>query len=203
MMTPVKLDAGGTPLQPPTQIDMNIDGILESISSFENQVVILSDQKQVWSSPTDWDIYQYEFTDLNQDDVYELSLLVWRPYKTWPVDEYLPFGGKLTTHQDKQGNSCHLILIGWINNRYEEIWAGSALADPVTAFTAADLNDDGYQELITLEGQYARKRSSQARIMKVWKWNGFGFSIVSYVEGYFDSLVLMKVENDRVLVLTP
>ena len=98
---------------------------------------------------------QAQISDLNRDGGPEATLLVWRPFQPWPVDQWLPHGGRIESFHDDQGNSCHIILIGWRGSAYGELWAGSALAGPVRSFAAADLNGDGSQELLTLEGSYA------------------------------------------------
>jgi hypothetical protein len=197
-----KFPSGTAPISPPAQADLDADGIFETLVITGGHLAILSGDNTVWQSPAEWDVLQSAFTDLNRDGAPEAALLVWRPFKSWPVDEFLPYGGRIAGFHDQQGNSCHLILIGWIRGRYNELWAGSALADPITAFAAADLNNDSAQELITLEGRYAVKRSTPAHVLKVWEWNGFGFSVVSNVEGLFSSLVLAR-EESRILILTP
>lgn len=197
------LPTGAVPVDSPAQADLNADGFSESLAARGDRLAILSGEKTVWESPSGWEVVQAAFTDLNADGASEAALLVWRPFQPWPVDEFLPFGGRIADFHDRQGNSCHLILVGWIRGRVDELWAGSALADPITAFAAADLDGDAAQELITLEGRYAGERSAPARILKVWEWNGFGFSVVSSVEGLFSALALVQEENGRILILTP
>jgi hypothetical protein len=130
-------------------------------------------------------------------------LLVWRAFQPWPVDRWLPHGGRIAGFHDGQNDSCHLILIGRRPDGYGELWAGSALADPILAFAGADLNGDGLQELATIEGRYAASGSGPARDLKVWEWNGFGFTVVSTVEGAFSTMALVRDENGRVLILIP
>ena len=94
-------------------------------------------------------------------------------------------------------------MVGWRGSAYGELWAGSALAEPVKFFSAADLNRDDAQELVTLEGSYKDPRSTPARALKVWEWNGFGFSVVSTVEGTFDKLALVQADAGRILIFVP
>jgi hypothetical protein len=75
----------------------------------------------------------------------------------------------------------------------------------------ADLNGDTFQELLTLEGSYADSRLSPrvfggsipAHALKVWEWNGFGFTVVSTIDGTFDKLALIQTAAGRILILVP
>ncbi|MGA2502799.1 MAG: hypothetical protein ABSG01_01760 [Anaerolineales bacterium] len=146
---------------------------------------------------------QAAITDLNHDGKPEVALLLWRPFQPWPVDQWLPYGGRIADFQDVKGQSCHMILIGWGSNGYHELWAGSAMADPIDSFAAADLDGDDSQELVALEGRYSDPRSAPALTLKVWDWNGFGFTVVSSVNGIFNKLTLVQAKNGQVLILVP
>jgi hypothetical protein len=202
-LLPVSFEAGTTLVSAPLEADLNGDGIPETLVREQGQVSILSGEEITWQSPSNWDVIQSEFTDLDQDNKPEVTLLVWRPFQPWPVDEFLPFGGRIIEHQDEEGNSCHLILIGWTGDRYGELWAGSALVNPVLSFRAVDLDGDSLQDLITLEGEYTHARSTPAHLFNVWEWNGFGFTIVYSQEGFFHDLAIVRTESNQLLVLTP
>ena len=132
----------------------------------------------------------------------EATLLVWRPFKPWPVDTWLPHGGRISSFHDANGLSCHMILIGWKQDAFREVWAGSAMADPVDSFVAADLTGNGKQYLVTLEGKYDDVASAPARRLKVWEWNGFGFTVVNELEESFSLMSSAQIHNKQVLVLT-
>lgn len=202
-LKPAALPAETIPLDPPAQADLNGDSVDETLTLADTRLTILSAGEVVWQSPPEWTVVQAAFTSLNGDALPEATLLLWRAFQPWPVDQFLPYGGRIADFHDEAGNSCHIILIGWMRGRYGELWAGSALAEPVTAFAVADLNGDTVQELVTLEGRYAGVGSGPARALKVWEWNGFGFTIVSSVEGSFSGLALVREERGRVLILTP
>ncbi len=201
--TPTSLPDGAVPIQPTTQADFNRDGLAEILVLVHGHLTIISSGKSVWQSPSSWTVIQAEITDLNQDGTPEATLLVWRPFRPWPVDQWLPHGGRIADFQDGEGNSCHIILIGWRGNSYGELWAGSALADPVKSFAAADLNGDNAQELVTLEGTYADSRLTPAHGLKAWKWNGFGFTIVSNMQATIDKFALIQNNAGRILILVP
>jgi hypothetical protein len=200
-LTPVALPAGLISIKPLDQADLNRDGSTESLALAGGRLQIISDGRSVWQSPAAWTVIQAGITDLNHDGLSEATLLVWRPFRPWPVDQWLPVGGRIAGFQDAEGNSCQIILIGWRGGAYGELWAGSALAEPLRSFAVADLNGDKFQELVTLEGSYADARSAPARALKVWEWNGFGFTIVSGMEGKFNKMALVQARDGRNLIL--
>jgi hypothetical protein len=199
----VPLPATLTPLRPSVQADLDRDGAAESLVLENSRATIYSAGEPVWQSPVGWTVLQAIFADLNRDSLPEATLLVWRPFRPWPVDQWLPHGGRIAGFQDAAGYSCHMILVGWRDHQYAEAWAGSALAEPVRSFAVADLNADGLQELVTLDGSYADLRSAPARELKVWEWNGFGFSVVSVLRGAFIDLAIVRSDPDHILILVP
>ena len=210
-LIPGEMMPPGRALVPPTEADFEGNGQIEKLTVTDGQAAILSASGVVWTSPAGWMVQQAAVTDLDHDGRPEATLLVWRPFKPWPVDQWLPFGGRIADFHDAQGLSCHLILIGRRGDRYAEVWAGSALAEPVHAFAAADLNGDGRQELVTLDGRYSDgglhpgnpQGVPPARELKVWEWNGFGFSVVSSITGSFGGMAIVQAANGRFLILTP
>jgi hypothetical protein len=202
-LRPSSVPTRASVMVPPLSADLKGDGQQETLDVDNGRATIFSGIKPVWRSPDGWSVVQAAFTDLDRDGRPEVTLVVFRAFKPWPVDQWLPFGGRIKSFHDAAGQSCHLILIGWRRNGYGEIWAGSALADPIRAFAAVDLDGDGNQELVTLEGRYMDFRTAPSRDLKIWKWNGFGFSDVSYIPGTFDLMALVKDSNDHILILVP
>jgi len=183
--------------------DLDRDGSPETLELTRGRLAIISSGKIIWLSPKEWNVIQADFTDLNGDGSSEITLLVWRPFRPWPVDQWLQYGGRINNFQNFAGYSCQLIMIGLGSGVYREIWAGSAMAEPVVVFRAADLNNDGTQELVTLEKKYSDKQTSPARVLKTWKWNGFGFTIVSKVDGIFTKISLAQASNGHNVILVP
>jgi hypothetical protein len=200
-LSPLALPAGNSAIQTVTSADFNRDGIPESLLLANGRLAILSAGRSVWQSPAAWTVLQAGITDLNHAGTAEATLLVWRPFHPWPVDQWLPEGGRIAGFHDAAGDSCQIILIGWRGRAYGELWAGSALAEPVRSFAVADLNGDNIQELVTLEGRYADSRSAPARGLKVWQWNGFGFTVVSTIKGTFDKMAIIQAQDGRDLIL--
>ena len=199
----VQLPSNLQPVEPPTTGDLNGDGLPERLFLSSSRASIYENEDLVWQSPPEWSISQAALTDLNQDGQLEATLLVWREFRPWPVDAWLPHGGRIASFHDAQNQSCHIILIGYSRGAYRELWAGSALADPIVSFAAADLDGDDVQELATLEGSYTTYKSGIAHTLKIWRWNFFGFNAVSSIEGTFHQMALSIGSEGSLFVLTP
>jgi len=155
----------------------------------------------LWKTPHYWRVTQAEFTDINRDNKPEISMIVWRPFTPWPIDRYLPDNDRILSFHDASGQSCHLILIGWQRGKFKELWAGSALVNPLNTFTAVDLNRDGLQELVTLESKYNRSLITPAWSLSVWEWNGFGFSRLAGVNGHFRSISVYEKHPSQIYLI--
>jgi hypothetical protein len=164
------------PVLPIYEVDLNSDGTNERVVFIESGISIQREQQILWSSPPEWRVLQAQLTDLDRDGRSELTLLVWRPFAPWPIDAFLPHGGRIAEFHDTENQSCHIILIGWKGGTFRELWAGSALAEPLLNFYAADWNGDGRQELLAIETEY--DHPSKGRALSLWEWNGFGFSLM-------------------------
>jgi hypothetical protein len=91
--------------------------------------------------------------------------------------------------------SCHVILIGWARDGYNELWAGSALIRPVEQLHTVDLDGDGWQELAALEGNYDSSQSGGD--LTVWKWNGFGFTLADEVKHNFNQIQIIGTNTQK------
>ncbi len=186
-----------------TSADLDGDKQPERLALAAGRAAIWKEKQMLWQSPPAWRVEQAQVTDLNRDGIPEITLLVWRPFKPWPVDTWLPHGGRIEDFHDTNGMSCHIILIGWKQGGYRELWAGSAMANPVKGFRAADLGGHRQQYLVTLEGEYSDPRSAPARRLKVWEWNGFGFTVVNELDESFPFMGIAHTENSQEVILTP
>jgi hypothetical protein len=182
-------------------VDLDNDDQPERVILQAGKAEIQSNNQPVWSSPTEWEVIQAEITDLNNDGDPEVALLVWRPFSPWPIDAYIPHPGRIQDFHDRDHRSCHLILIGWSRGAYRELWAGSALVDPLSAFTAVDIDRDGRRELAALESRYDAP-FFETRSITVWEWNGFGFTLLARgPKGYFHSLNTIRTPAGQEFLL--
>ncbi|HCS38893.1 MAG TPA: hypothetical protein DIW44_04830 [Anaerolineaceae bacterium] len=152
-----------------------------------------------WQSPETWKVTEAISADLNRDGKNEMVMVVWRPHKVWPIDTFLPSGGRIADFHDETGLSCHLILVGWDGTKYRELWAGSSLVEPVFNIRAADLDGDGNQELVTIEGMYDNWNKSGD--LTVWEWSGFGFRLRERLQEKFSEFGIVST-NQSVMIIT-
>ncbi|MEW6717587.1 MAG: FG-GAP and VCBS repeat-containing protein [Chloroflexota bacterium] len=197
----IPLPSPSTNILPSTKTDFQGDGHLEMLTLNEGQAAILSNDHILWESPAHWQVTQATLSDLNNDGQPEAALLLWRPFQPWPVDRWLPHGGRINGFHNQEGMSCHLILIAWRNGKFKELWAGSALAEPIKSFAATDLNGDGKQELVTLEGNYTDTPFAPANALKVWEWNGFGFTLIDHISGRYRQFQIVLTQENAYIIL--
>ena len=80
------------------------------------------------------------------------------------------------------------------------MWCSSPIADPIREMAVGDVDADGDNELVVLEGNYADTPDAPAGHLAVWRWNGWGFSLQwRSPAGAFHSLLLQDVTGDDVL----
>jgi hypothetical protein len=179
-----------------THTDLDGDGKIEELTLVNGQANIRSNGILLWTSPSSWQVKQTLINDLDRNGQPEVILLVRRPFNPWPVDRWLPYSGRIIKFQDGSGYGCHIILIGWKDHRYKEFWAGSSMAEPALYINAADLNQDGNLELITLESTYGQANLIPGHAIKIWEWNGFGFSLLTSITGKFQGFDILQSESD-------
>jgi hypothetical protein len=126
--------------------------------------------------PPDWHVADGTLSDVTGDRVPEWVLLVWRPWRDWPIQRWSAATSPIAGFHDAAGESCHLILLDPRDGH--EIWGGSALPVPFLALAVEDVDGDGGNEVVTVEGSYARGRDSPGTRVGVWRWNGFGFTLL-------------------------
>jgi hypothetical protein len=148
--------------------------------------------------PPTWHITAAALADVTHDGVAEWALLVWRPWRDWPIQRWSSVPSPIADFHDAAGQSCHLILLDPQSGR--EMWAGSALPAPLLALAVGDVDGDGRNEVVTLEGTFTARRDGLASHINVWRWNGFGFALEwRSPPGVFHQLRLTDVGNDGIL----
>ena len=148
--------------------------------------------------PSAWRLAASALADVTGDGSPEWALVVWRPWRDWPIQSWSAAPSPIAGFHDAAGKSCHLILLDPRDGR--EVWAGSALPAPILALAVGDVDGDGRSEVVALEGDYATGRNGPASRVDVWKWNGFGFTLEwRSPPGVLHRLGLTDVNDDGIL----
>lgn len=186
-------------LQQPMLVPVDGDCTFFSNSQLELFRCEKTGEVGIWKTPEDWRVEELIVADLNRDDAQEYVLLVWRPFEPWPIDRFLPNGGRIAEYHNKAGLSAHLILVGWDGEEYRELWAGSALANPISAIRAIDIDRDGYEELVAVEGEYDALENGGN--ITIWRWQGFGFTLLDRMEGNYSGYEVYRTDQ-QISILT-
>jgi hypothetical protein len=150
--------------------------------------------------PSDWEVTASAMGDVVGDGKAKWVLLVWRPWRDWPIQRWSSAPSPIAGFHDAAGESCHLIVVDPADGR--QVWAGSALPTPFLALSVEDVDRDEVDEVVTLEGSYAVGRGGMGTHVDVWDWNGFGFTLAwRSPTGIYDRRCLAQADRcgiDRV-----
>ena len=72
----------------------------------------------------------------------------------------------------------------------------------VIGSASADLNGDGFQELVVLETAYDDPSAAAARALSAWEWNGFGFTLLARQPGPFKQMHIAAGLSKPQVILT-
>jgi hypothetical protein len=130
-------------------IDLTGDGVPEQVRRVGEQVVVYCDGSEVWRGLPEWRVVDLALGDPNDDGRGEILLALWKP-DAGGVPRSQPF------------------LVGYRGGTYHVLWGGSAVADPIHEVELGDVDGDGVQELVVVEGQ----GDGLNLAVSVWRWHG-------------------------------
>jgi poly-gamma-glutamate synthesis protein (capsule biosynthesis protein) len=161
------------------EVDLTGDGQAERIRLEGTRARIYQGGRLSWESPAGWEVVDVALGDPNDDGRQELMLAVWK-------DDPAGF------------RRSHPYLIGYRGGAYSLIWGGRAVAEPIREIELGDVDGDGRQELLVL-----LEEASGRRVVAVWRWHGWGFSLISRSSpGAYRDLVLPSGLGDTLPVIS-
>jgi poly-gamma-glutamate synthesis protein (capsule biosynthesis protein) len=133
------------------------------------RLTITETNKLIWQSPPDWKIDNFVLADSNNDELIDINLSVWKPGN---FGSSKPFWIKENDPSIKN----HFFIFNYINGSLKAVWQSSNLEVPNCQFTIKDIDRDGKNDLLVIEGNYDHKNKCEGTYLAIWKWNGWGFS---------------------------
>lgn len=154
-------------------IDLTGDGIDETVFVRGARLQIHVDGRRVWESEPDWRVEDAALGDPNNDGRMEILVAFMKPDSTGEMKSQ-PF------------------LVGYRRGLFGTWWGGSPIDYPLLEVELADIDGDGRQELIALE-----KLPQDQQRVGVWRWHGWGFSLIrSTPPGNYSGLTLFDTNHD-------
>lgn len=170
---------------------------LETGEEYGDFLKIFSDYDIVKNSPV-WTAdpdYQFDLSeirphkvqagDVDGDGIQEIAVCVYKTAEFHPVPARRPFFYRLA------------------DGELESMWLGSRLARPFTDYILYDADDDGIDEIISIE--YLENKN---KVIAVYDWKGFGFEVnhlsdelegtVSFIGGTGDRPEKLLVTIDQI-----
>jgi poly-gamma-glutamate synthesis protein (capsule biosynthesis protein) len=152
-------------------IDLTGDGVPEIIRRQGEAVEVLQRGQSVWHTPPEWKIRDLALGDPNQDGRFEALLAV-----------------------DKAEGTSQPFVVGYRGGTYHDLWGGSPVHAPILEVELGDLDGDGLEELAAIEAA----PDGSARYLTVWRWHGWGFSLVwRSPPGDYRDLLLLPPEGGQ------
>ncbi len=203
---------GGTEWLGPVSIDQAVvtafygeNGLQATLADADALVTLEDGVAQVyrgseplWTSDPSWDVRRSLVADLDNDGLLELSLVLWKPFFREPDIFYDTFGFPSPWEEGSRRNQ--LFLYGWRDTKWKPLWCSSPLADPISELAVGDVDGDGTNELVVLEGSYADTLDQDPGHVAVWRWNGWGFALQWRCPGgTYEHLTLQDVTGDGIV----
>ncbi len=151
-----------------TTADLDQDDLEETYSLNQGQLTVIEDSQTLWQSPSNWWIDSFVLADADHDGSLNLNLSLW---KAGNFGSSQPFWVEENDPRVKN----HFFVLSLVDNQIKTIWGSSNLEKPNCEFSFQDLDADGQQELVVLEGDYQEDFQCQGKYLAVWKWQEWGF----------------------------
>lgn len=174
--------------------DLDGNAIEEKYDLQDGKLTVMENEKVIWQSADDWWVEDFVLADSTNDGIVDINLSLW---KSGSFGRSKPFWIK----QDDPSIKNHLFIFDWKDGKMQSVWQSSNLDAPNCQILVDDMNNDGQNELIVVEGDYADAPDCQGKYMAVWKWGEWGFGNEwRSEEGEFEWLGITKVGGKKYFV---
>lgn len=172
-------------------LDVNDDGIKEKLYLAENKFYLEGQEKIIWSSGDNFKVDNFVVGDINNDNEIEIVLILWKQGK---YGQGLPFW--LEGNINDYGH--HVFIYKWQNSNLVLKWGSSTIDAPIKELMISDVNQDGKNELVVLEGNYKKYRQSFAEYLSIWHWQGWNFfNDFRSTQGKYSGLGAQNIEGKK------
>lgn len=174
--------------------DLDGNAIEEKYDLQDGKLTVMENEKVIWQSAADWWVENFVLADSTNDGIVDINLSLW---KSGSFGRSKPFWIK----QDDPSIKNHLFIFDWKDGKMQSVWQSSNLDAPNCQILVDDMNNDGQNELIVVEGDYADAPDCQGKYMAVWKWGEWGFGNEwRSEEGEIEWLGITKVGGKKYFV---
>ncbi|WP_051531554.1 hypothetical protein [Clostridiisalibacter paucivorans] len=122
---------------------------------------------------TNFNPWKIQMADIDGDKNIEISIGVYKETKFHPIMDKRPY------------------IYNWKDNILFPKWRGSRLSKPFDDYIFVDINDDGRDELVSIE-----MLKDGQRVINTYRWEGFGFEGMLESEPFDDIFAIEKDGNN-------
>jgi len=177
------------------RVDLDNDSVLENYDLENGKLTITENEKMIWQSPSNWWIDDFILADSNNDGVMDINSSLW---KSGSFGTSKPFWVK----ENDMSVKNHFFVLDFSDGLIKQVWGSSNLVEPNCEFKIADVDNDGKNDLVVVEGYYSQKPKCDGNYVAVWKWNDWGFSNKWRSEkGNFSNLEIEKIDGKSYIVV--
>lgn len=149
--------------------DLNGNMVDEVYTLAKAKLIVVEGEKIIWQSPETWQVDNFVLADVNNDGVIDLNLSLW---KEGSFGASKPFWIK----ENDLSTKNHFFIYDLVGDEVKMIWGSSNLGVPNCEFAIADMDNNGQNELLVIEGEYKNNTFCDGEYVALWQWNGWGFT---------------------------
>lgn len=190
----VKKSSGIPEIKKIVKADLSQDNQEEEYRLEKEGLRIFQGEQTIWESPTDWRVDDFVLSDSTGDGIINLNLSVWKPGN---------FGSSKPFWIEENDMSVknHFFVFELEGETVKGIWQSSNLEAPNCEFQFGDVDGDGVNELVVIEGDY-EDEFCQGKYVAIWQWQEWGFfNDWRSEKGRFDNLRIEEINGGKQIVV--